>query len=98
MITGDIQQPSYSRLLAYFHPGGLRCPHCGAPWTQARKFRIIRTSQIPDYRCKACDKTYNLYSGTIFEGRRLKPDQVTLLIHGITKGKQTDLLAKEAGV
>jgi transposase-like protein len=97
-FSDETRQRSYNLLLAYFHPRGLHCPHCGAAWAEARRFRVTRTSQIPDYRCKACDRTYNIYSGTVFEGRRLKPEQVMLLVHGFKKGKQTALLAKEARV
>src|SRR5258706_13484041 len=85
-------------LLEYFHPGGLVCPRCGAGLDQARFFRKRSISEVEDYRCRACDRTYNVYSGTVFEGRRLKPSQVVLLVRGIVKGEQAQILANEVGV
>ncbi len=91
-------QGSYEWLIAYFHPKGMACPHCGAALQDARSFRVTKCSQVPDYRCQKCDKTYNVYSGTVFEGRRLKPQQVVLLVKGIVKGEQAQILANEVGV
>src|SRR5260221_9151349 len=58
-------QSSYEWLLAYFHPEGMSCMHCGGVKETARKFRVTKSSQVPDYRCRRCDKTYNVYSGTV---------------------------------
>jgi transposase-like protein len=91
-------QSSYEWLVAYFHPHGMACPHCGAAMQQARAFRVTKSSQVPDYRCRACDKTYNVYSQTVFEGRHLKPEQVVLLVRGVVKGEQAQILAREVGV
>ncbi len=33
-------------------------------------------------RCEVCDKTYNVYSGTVFAGRQLTPEQVLVLVRG----------------
>src|SRR5258706_15893269 len=74
------------------------CRHCGAGLLEARAFRVTRSSQVPDYRCRRCDKTYNVYSQTVFEGRRLKPEQVILLVRGVVKGEQAQILANEVGV
>mgnify|MGYP003579602076 CR=1 FL=1 len=91
-------QNSYEWLVAYFHPQGLGCPRCGATLAEARAFRVIKSSGLTDYRCEVCDKTYNVYSGTVFEGRRLSPEQVVLLVRGIVKGEQAQILANEIGV
>ena len=91
-------QSSYAWLLDYFHPDGLSCPHCGASFEQARAFRVTRSSQVPDYRCRVCEKTFNVYSQTVFEGRHLKPEQVVLLVRGVVKGEQAQILAREVGV
>src|SRR5258708_11209508 len=91
-------QSSYEWLVDYFHPCGLSCPHCGASFEQARAFRVTKSSQVPDYRCRACDKTYNVYSQTVFEGRHLKPEPVVLLVRGVVKGEQAQILAREVGV
>ncbi len=91
-------QDSYEWLVNYFHPTGIVCPHGGALLKEARKFRVTKSSQVPDYRCGDCDKTYNVYSGTVFAGRRLKPEQVVLLVRGVVKGEQAQILAHEVGV
>ena len=91
-------QSSYEWLLGYFHPQGMSCVHCGAAKETARKFRVTKSSQVPDYRCGKCDKTYNVYSATVFEGRRLTAEQVVLLVRGVVRGEQAQILANEIGV
>lgn len=91
-------QSSYEWLVAYFHPTGMRCPHCGAELANARQFRVTKSSQMPDYRCRTYDKTYNVYSGTVFEGRRLTAEQAVLLVCGVVKGEQAQILAQEIGI
>jgi transposase-like protein len=89
---------SVTWLLKYFHRQGLRCPHCQASVEQAREFRRTKASGLMVYRCHACAKTYNVYSGTIFEGRHLHPAQVVLLLRGVSKGEPTLSLARELGL
>src|SRR5258707_9029409 len=91
-------QNSYEWLVEYFHPHGMACPHCRAALQEARAFRVTKSSQVPDYRCRKCDKTYNVYSGTVFEGRRLSAEQVVLVVRGVVKGEQAQILANEIGV
>ena len=88
----------YEWLLRHFHPEGLKCPHCGSSLSQARTFRITKKSQVPDYRCRQCDKTYNVYSKTVFEARYFTPEQAVLLVRGVVKGEQAQVLANEIGV
>ena len=80
-------QSSYGWLLEYLHPKGLVCPDCGMVLANARQFRVTKRSQVPDYRCRNCDKSYNIYSRTAFEGRRLRPEQVVLLVRGVVNVK-----------
>jgi transposase-like protein len=82
-------------LLKYFHPNGLRCPHCGSDVERAREFRQTKSSQLTVYRCNGCQGVYNLYSGTVFEGRHLRPAQVVLFLRGVCKGEPTATLARE---
>ena len=91
-------QSGYEWLLDYFHAQGLSCPPCGATFEEARAFRVTKSSQVPDYRCQVCDKTYNVYSQTVFEGRHLTPEQVVLLVRCVVKGEQAQILANEVGV
>ena len=60
-------------LQEHFHPQGLKCPHCRAGVERAREFRHTKTSGLVVYRCRSCHGVYNLYSGTVFAGRHLRP-------------------------
>ena len=85
-------------IMEYFHPTGIRCPHCGAGWARAFEFRTTRKSQLTVYRFRECRGIYNLYSGTIFEARQLRPAQVVLLVRGVLKGESAATLARELGM
>src|SRR5512143_1712404 len=82
-------------IMEHFHPDGLRCPHCGAEWAKASEFRTTRKSELIVYRCRECRGIYNLYSGTVFEARQLRPAQVVLLVRGVLKGEPAASLARE---
>jgi len=88
-------QTSLAWLLKHFHPAGLHCPQCQAGVERARLFRHTRRSRVPVYRCRACQCVYNLYTGTVFEGTRLQPVQVLLLVRGVSLGEPGAPLAKE---
>jgi transposase-like protein len=85
-------------ILEHFHPTGLRCPHCNAVWAKSAEFRTTRRSQLTVYRCRVCHGIYNLYSGTIFAARQLRPAQVVLLVRGVLKGESAASLARELGM
>ena len=85
-------------LLNYFHPRGLKCPHCAASVKRARAFRELKRSRLTVYRCQRCQGVYTLYSGTIFARTQLRPAQVVLLLHGVCKGEPTLMLASEIHV
>ena len=82
----------------HFHPNGLKCPHCGAGVEDAREFRITKRSQLRVYRCHQCQGIYNLYSGTVFEGRHLRPAQVVLLLRGVCQGKSAAQIGRELAI
>ncbi len=79
----------------YFHPDGLKCPHCQASVEQAIWFRKTKRSDLDVYRCKNCRGIYNLYSGTVFEGRYFTPEQTLLFIREVLQGKSSAKLARE---
>src|SRR5215216_970252 len=81
----------------YFHPKRLRCPGCGATTRHARQFRT-RKRGLVDYRCQECQRTYNLYTGTIFAGSNLEPRRAVLLLRGVCKGEPSSTLAEELGL
>lgn len=83
-------------LLEHFHPEGLRCSKCSS--TRRRFFRETETSRLTVYRCLECEGIYNLYSGTLFEKKHLRPSQVILLLRGVAKGESSISLAEELGV
>lgn len=89
------QQDSEGWIEAHFHPDGLKCPRCQASVSEGQAFRRTRHSQLMTYRCKKCGQTYNLYSGTVFQQRHLRPQQVVLLIRGVLKGESSLTLAAE---
>jgi transposase-like protein len=88
------EQESMVWLESHFHPKGLQCPSCGAGKPQAREFRAHK-SGIVDYRCHPCQRTSNLYTGTLFAGSNLEPRRVLLLIRGVGKGDPATELAEE---
>lgn len=79
----------------YFHPEGMKCPHCGADMRQARWFRRTKRSDLPVYRCQKCRGIFNVYSGTVFEGRHFTPEKTVLFMQGVLQGKPTAQLARE---
>jgi transposase-like protein len=79
----------------YFHPEGLKCPHCQAGLDQAAWFRKTKRSDLDVYRCKSCHGIYNLYSETVFEGRNFTPEQTVLILREVLQGKPTAKLARE---
>jgi len=85
-------------LLKYFHPRGLKCPHCGVGVRQARAFRQTQRSQLCVYRCEKCQGVYTLYSGALFQGKHLRPAQVVLLLRGVCTGEPSLTLAREIKV
>jgi transposase-like protein len=82
-------------LLEHFHPEGLKCPKCGAGVERSLPFRVTKKSVLQVYRCRDCQALYNLYSGTVFAHRRLRPQQVVLLVRGVLKGEPSKVLAAE---
>jgi transposase-like protein len=92
------QEECEAWIIAHFHPGGLKCPTCGASVTEASPFRRTEKSQLTVYRCRRCRHVYNLYSGTLFQQRHLRPAQVVLLMRGVLKGEASNVLAVELGL
>ncbi|MBN1992386.1 MAG: hypothetical protein JW953_06750 [Anaerolineae bacterium] len=85
-------------LQQYFHPHGLKCPHCRADVSRAQRFRQTKRSKLDVYRCQVCKGIYNVYSGTVFAGRCFRPEQTVLFIRDAYQGKPTAQLARELGI
>jgi len=72
-----------------------RCPHCQAERTQSNWFRKTKKSDLNVCRCKVCRGIYNLYSGTVIEGRYFTPEQTVLFLRGVLQGKSSAQQARE---
>ncbi len=97
-ITDLLNEAESSRWIAqYCHAQGFRCPRCKTGAEGARVFRSSKRGVI-DYRCKHCDRVYNLYTGTVFAGCGLSPRQVVLFVRGVCKGESSATPAEELGV
>ena len=88
-------EESVEWLLAHFHAEGLRCPECEQPVEKSREFRQTKRSELTVYRCRECESIYNLYTGTVFQGRHLPPPKVVMFMRGVCKGEPTTVLASE---
>ena len=82
-------------LLDLFHPKGLHCPRCQAQ----DGFAIHRYVREPvlDYRCTACGRVFNAWTGTVFQGTHYRPSTLILIIRGFAQGVSTAQLARELG-
>src|SRR5262249_23161895 len=88
------QHACYQRLLGLLHPQGLACPRCGGrdrPTVHRRR----RNSPVVDYRCRGCRRTFNLFTGTPWQGTHRTPAQVLLILRGFVQGTPTARLARE---
>jgi transposase-like protein len=85
----------YHFLLDLVHPEGLHCPRCHAP----EGFIVHRYYREPvlDYRCPACGRVFNAWTGTVFQGTRYCPSMLVLIIRGFSQGETTAQLARELG-
>jgi transposase-like protein len=88
-------EESVEWILNHFHPQGLQCPTCQQPVQKAREFRQTKRSELTVYRCRQCESIYNLYSGTVFQGRHMPPPTVVMFMRGVCKGEPTTVLASE---
>ena len=93
-MSQDVIRPS-----ARTRPGGTAspaCPRCGGRDRQA----VHRRHRAPvlDYRCRACRRVFNAYTGTALQGSHKTPAQVLLILRGIAQGVPTARLARELGL
>jgi transposase-like protein len=88
------EQACYDFLVDALHPGGLRCPDC-----RSRRRTTHRAHREPvlDYRCAACGRVYNAWTGTQLQGTQRRPGQLVLIARGIAQGTPTARLARELG-
>lgn len=95
-ITDLLDEKQSERwLLEHFHPEGLKCPRCEAGVEHSLPFRVTKKSGLQVYRCRDCQAIYNLYTGTVFAHRHLRPQQAVLLLRGVLKGETAKVMAAE---
>ena len=88
------EQACYAFLVAALHPRGLRCPGCrGSPYATHRS----RRGPVLDYRCAACGRVFNAWTGTVLQGTHRRPSQLMLILHGVATGQPTAQMARELG-
>ena len=88
---------SYRLLLSALHPKGLHCPKGHElPPNQAPHDR--HREPVVDYRCRACGKVFNVFTGTPFQGTRHPPGRLVMILRGFCQGVPTLHLAEELGI
>ena len=85
----------YEYLLSVLHPRGLACPGCGA--ADGLGVHRRRRAPVVDYRCRACGRVFNAFTGTPLAGTPKRPSRVVLVLRGVAKGESTAGLARELG-
>jgi transposase-like protein len=91
------QGACYQRLLDLLHPDGLTCPGCGGGRDRYNVHRRRDGSPVVDYRCKACRRVFNLFTGTPWQGAHRTPAAILLILRGFVQGVPTAKLARELG-
>jgi transposase-like protein len=91
------QGACYQRLLDLLHPDGLTCPGCGGGRDRYNVHRRRDGSPVLDYRCKACRRVFNLFTGTPWQGAHRTPAAILLILRGFVQGVPTAKLARELG-
>lgn len=83
----------YRYLLEALHPDGLACPRCG----DRAGLKVHRRHRAPvlDYRCPACRRVFNAFTGTAFHKTHRRPSEVVLILRGVAQGVTTARLARE---
>ena len=85
----------YEFLVGLLHPDGLACPHCG----DRDRLKVHRRDRAPIlvYRCIACRRIFNAFTGTTLRGTKRRPVELVLILRGIAQGVSTARLARELG-
>src|SRR5947209_3087933 len=85
----------YHKLLGWLDPHGLDCPNCQA----SDHLRVHRRHRAPilDYRCTACGRVFNAFTGAPLAGTHRSPAEIVLILRGFAQGVPTAQLARELG-
>src|SRR5881227_4036646 len=85
----------YRYLLEVLHPDGLACPRCGG--RDGLKVHRRHRAPVLDYRCSACKRVFNAFTGTPLAGTHRRPAEIMLILRGFAQGVPTAQLARELG-
>ena len=85
----------YEFLVSVLHPKGLGCPR-GHGLDRAYVHKKDR-APILDYRCKACGRCFNVFTGTVFQNTKHNAAEVVQILRGVCQGTPTAQLAREMG-
>src|SRR5262245_360436 len=84
----------YVFLVKLVHPNGLKCPKCGMAEPS-----VHRSARKPvlDYRCCWCNRVFNAWTETPFQGTPRRPPELLQIVQGILEGVATARLARDLG-
>lgn len=89
------EQKCYDLLVEQMHDGELKCAHCGSLDYRAH---VKQRPPIIQYKCRACAKYFNLFTGTIWQRKQYTCSQVIVILRGFTKGESTLSMSRELKV
>jgi len=84
----------YDYLLRVLRPDGLKCPE-GHTLEEDQSPHMTDRVPIVDYRCRSCEKVFNIFTGTMWQGTHCNCRTIILLIRGFAQGTPSLHLAKE---
>jgi transposase-like protein len=89
------QDACYHKLLALLHPDGLACPKCKTD----DHLRVHRRHRAPvlHFRCTACGRVFNAFTGIELEGMHRQPAAVMLILRGFAQSAPTEPPGRELG-
>ena len=78
------QAACYARLVDWLHPDGLACPRCAV----RHRLVVHRRHRDPvlDYRCAACGRVFNAFTGTALQATKWRPAELVLILRGFAQG------------
>jgi transposase len=88
------EQESYDYLMRVLHPDGLKCPE-GHQLPLGQAPHDSSRAPIYDYKCRTCNKVFNLFTNTIWSKTHYNCSTLVLLIRGFVQGTPTLQLADE---
>ena len=65
-------------LISRLHPAGPVCPVCGQALADPRAGRRFAALRL--VKCEACQARFTAFTGTIFSGAQIPPEDITLML------------------